>query len=329
MNSRHIAELLAAGAIVLGAAACSSHATATAPSATTPAAAPATTSAAAPSVTDPAGNTCATLDAAGYCPGNDPAPAATAASDAQVCNDVNTWERNNDGQAASSFGADTASQAIVTEASGSSAVDTDVTSLSADSGSSAATDLSSLASDCAAAGVTLTGSDFSGAAAASTPPTAPAMSAAEQQAVAAAQGYLNLGSGFSAESLLNQLTSSSGDGFSHSDAAFAINYLKPDWNAQAVEAAQGYLKLGSGFSAESLLNQLTSSSGGGFSQSEAAFAINYLKPDWNAQAVEAAQGYLKLGTGFSRSSLIQQLTSSSGDGFTEAQAEYAASKVGL
>ena len=42
----------------------------------------------------------------------------------------------------------------------------------------------------------------------------------------------------------------------------------------------------------------------------------------------AAQGYMKLG-GFSRSSLIEQLTSSSGDGFTEAQAEYAADKVGL
>jgi hypothetical protein len=33
--------------------------------------------------------------------------------------------------------------------------------------------------------------------------------------------------------------------------------------------------------------------------------------------------------GFSRSSLIQQLTSSYGSGFTELQAEYAASQVGL
>jgi hypothetical protein len=46
------------------------------------------------------------------------------------------------------------------------------------------------------------------------------------------------------------------------------------------------------------------------------------------QAVEAAQGYLKLG-GFSRDSLIQQLTSSAGSGFTQAQAGYAANKVGL
>ena len=98
---------------------------------------------------------------------------------------------------------------------------------------------------------------------------------------------------------------------------------------QAVESAQSYLNLGSGFSEAGLLKQLTSSYGAGFTAANAQFAINYLKPGWDAQAVEAAQGYLKLGTGFSRSSLIQQLTSSYGNGFTEAQAEYAVSKVGL
>ena len=105
--------------------------------------------------------------------------------------------------------------------------------------------------------------------------------------------------------------------------------VMPAAEQQAVTAAQGYLNLGSGFSAESLLKQLTSSYGDGFAQSDAQFAINYLQPDWDAQAVLAAKGYLRLDTGFSRSSLIQQLTSSYGDGFPEAQAEYAASKVGL
>jgi hypothetical protein len=98
--------------------------------------------------------------------------------------------------------------------------------------------------------------------------------------------------------------------------------------AQAVDAAKGYLQLGSGFSKNGLIDQLTSSAGSGFSEKDAEFAVSYLKPDWNAQAVMAAQGYMKLG-GFSRSSLIEQLTSSSGSGFTEAQAEYAATKVGL
>ena len=85
---------------------------------------------------------------------------------------------------------------------------------------------------------------------------------------------------------------------------------------------------GRGSAEQGLVNQLTSSAGEGFAQSEAEFAISYLHPDWDAQAVDAAKGYLQLG-GFSRASLIQQLTSSYGAGFTEAQAEYAVNKVGM
>jgi hypothetical protein len=96
--------------------------------------------------------------------------------------------------------------------------------------------------------------------------------------------------------------------------------------AQAVQAAQGYLQMGQGFSEEGLLQQLTSSAGNGFSQADAQFAINYLNPNWDQQAVEAAKGYLQLG-GFSQSSLLQQLTSTAGSGFTQAQAEYAVSKT--
>lgn len=99
--------------------------------------------------------------------------------------------------------------------------------------------------------------------------------------------------------------------------------------AQAVQAAQGYLDLGTGFSYQGLLKQLTSSYGSGFSASDATFAIRYLHPDWDQQAVEAAKGYLALGTGFSRASLITQLTSAYGSGFTYAQAVYAAGKAGL
>ena len=71
--------------------------------------------------------------------------------------------------------------------------------------------------------------------------------------------------------------------------------------------------MGSGFSAYSLAQQLTSSSGNGFEPADAQFAINYLNPDWDAQAVDAAQGYMKMAG--SVLSLTQQLTSDSGDGF--------------
>lgn len=101
---------------------------------------------------------------------------------------------------------------------------------------------------------------------------------------------------------------------------------------QAVEGAQSYLSMGSGFSYESLLDQLTSSAGDGDTTADAEFAISYLEStggvNWDQQAVDSAKGYLQMG-GFSRSSLIDQLTSSDGDGFTESQAEYAADKVGL
>lgn len=97
---------------------------------------------------------------------------------------------------------------------------------------------------------------------------------------------------------------------------------------QAVDSAQSYLALGSGFSEAGLLKQLTSSYGAGFTAADAQFAVNYLNPDWDAQAVLSAKGYLALG-GFSASSLLNQLTSSYGAGFTQAQAEYAVSKVGL
>jgi Host cell surface-exposed lipoprotein len=153
------------------------------------------------------------------------------------------------------------------------------------------------------------------------------MTGSQQQAVDAAQGYLSDGQGFSKQGLLSQLTSSFGDGFSKSDAEFAVRYLNPNWDAQAVDSAEGYLSGGHGFSEQGLLQQLTSSAGEGFTEPQAEYAVGDLHPDWDAQAVDAAKGYLGDGQGFSRSSLIQQLTSSYGDGFTQAQAEYAVNKV--
>lgn len=87
--------------------------------------------------------------------------------------------------------------------------------------------------------------------------------------------------------------------------------------------------MGTGFSEASLIKQLTSDYGNGFSEADAEWAVANSGADWNAQAVMAAKGYLAMGTGFSRKSLIQQLTSEYGNQFTEAQAEYAADQVGL
>ena len=80
--SRNLKIAMAVSIGVLSLAACGTTAKAPAP-------APAATTSA-PAVTDSAGNTCTALDAAGYCPGDDPAPVATVdpATAGQVCNDL-------------------------------------------------------------------------------------------------------------------------------------------------------------------------------------------------------------------------------------------------
>jgi hypothetical protein len=98
---------------------------------------------------------------------------------------------------------------------------------------------------------------------------------------------------------------------------------------QAVEAAQNYLSIGSGFSRSGLIKQLSSSYGSGFPNAVAVFAVNHLDPDWNQQAVIAAKDYKQTGGGFSCSGMIQQLSSSYGSGFTHAQAVYGARQAGV
>lgn len=100
---------------------------------------------------------------------------------------------------------------------------------------------------------------------------------------------------------------------------------------QALETALGYLTDGQGFSKAGLLQQLHSSFGNGYSRSLARWAVNQVSSAhlWRRQAVIAAKGYMSDGEGFSYSSLVQQLDSPYGDGFTYAQAVYAAKAVGL
>ncbi|MGA9762616.1 MAG: Ltp family lipoprotein [Gaiellaceae bacterium] len=98
---------------------------------------------------------------------------------------------------------------------------------------------------------------------------------------------------------------------------------------QAIQSAQSYLSMDSGFSRTGLIDQLSSSAGSGFPKAVAVFAVNHLNVNWNEQAVLAAKGYLAMGTGFSREGLIDQLSSSAGSQFTRAQAVYAANHVGL
>jgi hypothetical protein len=163
----------------------------------------------------------------------------------------------------------------------------------------------------------------------SSAPPPPQYTASQQQAIQAAESYLSEGQGFSKVGLIGQLDSSAGNGFSYADALFAVNHVTVNWDQQAIDSAKSYLTSGQGFSYNGLLQQLTSQAGEGFSMSEATFALNHITVNWDQQAAISAKGYMSSGEGFSCSGLLQQLTSSSGEGFTQQQAEYGVKSVGL
>ncbi len=91
----------------------------------------------------------------------------------------------------------------------------------------------------------------------------------QQQAILSAQGYLDSGQGFSKAGLLDQLTSSYGEGFSPKLARFAIRHVDVNWNAQAVISAKNYLSSGQGFSYAGLVDQLQSPYGEQFTPAQA------------------------------------------------------------
>jgi Host cell surface-exposed lipoprotein len=99
--------------------------------------------------------------------------------------------------------------------------------------------------------------------------------------------------------------------------------------AQALAAAEGYLGDGQGFSRQGLIDQLDSAAGNNFSVADATWAVDHSDANWDDQAVDCAKGYMSDGQGFSREGLIEQMTSAFGNKFTEAQAEQAATAVGL
>src|SRR5690606_33292321 len=65
-------------------------------------------------------------------------------------------------------------------------------------------------------------------------PEEPSLTVAQEQAIISADSYLFLG-GFSRTGLIAQLEF---EGFSTEDAAFAVDYLDPNWNQQAIMSAQ-------------------------------------------------------------------------------------------
>ena len=88
----------------------------------------------------------------------------------------------------------------------------------------------------------------------------------------------------------------------------------------AIKSAQSYLRISS-FSRKGLVDQLRYE---GYSNDEAVFAVDYLEPDFYAEAAEAAASYMRISS-FSKKGLYDQLIFS---GFTEDEATYGVASVG-
>jgi hypothetical protein len=79
----------------------------------------------------------------------------------------------------------------------------------------------------------------------------------------------------SKQGIYNQLTSQYGEKYSAEAAQYAVDNLKADYNANALEKAKSYQK-NMAMSPEAIRQQLTSANGEKFTPEEADYAIQHL-----------------------------------------------------
>jgi hypothetical protein len=87
----------------------------------------------------------------------------------------------------------------------------------------------------------------------------------QRNALSSAQSYLR-SSAFSKSGLVEQLKY---EGYSSSDARWAVAHVRVSWNAEAVESAKAYLR-SSSFSRQGLIEQLEYE---GFTHSQAVYGV--------------------------------------------------------
>lgn len=99
-------------------------------------------------------------------------------------------------------------------------------------------------------------------------PAGPTYTESQQNAIDSAQQYLAM-QPFSKAGLINQLSSSAGEGYPMADAVFAVNHIGPvDWTHEAYLSAKQYLQM-QPQSLSDLITQLESSAGEGFTHAQA------------------------------------------------------------
>jgi hypothetical protein len=99
-------------------------------------------------------------------------------------------------------------------------------------------------------------------------PVEPEFTLAQEQAIGSAQDYLSF-MAFSKSGLIKQLVF---EGFSESDAEFAVEHIDVSWKEQALQSAKDYLDM-MHFSRSSLIEQLEFE---GYSTKQATYAVDQL-----------------------------------------------------
>jgi|SRR5690349_564847 len=95
-----------------------------------------------------------------------------------------------------------------------------------------------------------------------------AMTAGQRNAVKSAETYLDGPLAFSKSGLIKQLKF---EGFSRSDATYAVTHVRVNWNQQAVKSARTYLDGPMAFSRSGLVQQLKFE---GFTQAQAEYGVS-------------------------------------------------------
>ena len=135
------------------------------------------------------------------------------------------------------------------------------------------------------------------------------------KALEAAKMYIQV-KPFSRDGLVQHLEA---EGFSHDEAAEAVDALSTDWKEMALIQARSYIKYMT-LSQSGLIKQLQAA---GFTEAEAAYGAENCGADWNEMALQHARSYLSM-MNFTKIDLIRQL---SYDGFTSEQAGYGVTRL--
>lgn len=104
--------------------------------------------------------------------------------------------------------------------------------------------------------------------AASKPAPKPTLTGGQRNAIKSAESYLDGPMAFSKTGLIKQLKF---EGFSRSDAAFAVTHVHVSWNQQAAKSAESYIDGPMAFSRSGLIDQLKFE---GFTASQAEYGVS-------------------------------------------------------